>query len=111
MQLLLSITFSATINISIFLYFFPSNYVGKIIINKIVSFRTMYPDRAAQLAKLRQHLLDTTSDLAPLKAWQLQELSLQASERIMSSATEEALKTFTLIAHNFPLQVSKRNCA
>jgi hypothetical protein len=45
--------------------------------------------------------------MAPLKVWQVQELSLQAAERIMSSPKEEALKVLTNIAQNFPLQVSK----
>jgi len=44
--------------------------------------------------------------MAPLKVWQVQELSLQAAERIMSSPKEEALKVLTNIAQNFPLQVS-----
>ncbi|XP_059489463.1 UDP-glucose:glycoprotein glucosyltransferase isoform X2 [Neocloeon triangulifer] len=66
--------------------------------------KTMYPDKVSSLSKLRQHLIDTNSELAPLKAWQLQELSLQAAERVMSSPLDEALKTFTHIAHNFPLQ-------
>jgi UDP-glucose:glycoprotein glucosyltransferase len=45
--------------------------------------------------------------MAPLKVWQVQELSLQAAERIMSSPKEEALKVLTNIAQNFPLQVSR----
>lgn len=43
--------------------------------------------------------------MAPLKVWQFQELSLQAAERIMSAPKDEALKVFTNIAQNFPLQV------
>jgi len=71
----------------------------------VIFVRTLYPDKLTNLSKFRQHLIDTNSDLAPLKAWQLQELSLQAAERVMSSPLDEALKTFTHIAHNFPLQV------
>jgi UDP-glucose:glycoprotein glucosyltransferase len=48
--------------------------------------------------------------MAPLKVWQVQELSLQAAERIMSSPKDEALKVLTNIAQNFPLQVSKFSC-
>ncbi|XP_046391867.1 UDP-glucose:glycoprotein glucosyltransferase 1 isoform X2 [Ischnura elegans] len=66
--------------------------------------KVLYPDKLENLSRLHQHLLDSTSDLAPLKAWQLQELSLQAAERIMSSPHEEALKVLTHIAQNFPLQ-------
>lgn len=56
---------------------------------------------------MRLHLLESTNEMAPLKVWQVQELSLQAAERIMSSPKEEALKVLTNIAQNFPLQVSK----
>lgn len=42
--------------------------------------------------------------MAPLKVWQFQELSLQAAERIMNAPKEEALKVFTHIAQNFPMQ-------
>lgn len=68
-------------------------------------FRKLYPDVKADLDKFRQHLVDTSSEMAPLKVWQFQELSLQAAERIMSSPKEEALKVFTHIAQNFPMQV------
>lgn len=69
--------------------------------------RHLYPDKKENLAKLRQHLLESSNEMAPLKVWQVQELSLQAAERIMSSPKEEALKVLTNIAQNFPLQVSK----
>jgi hypothetical protein len=59
------------------------------------------------LDKLRLLLLESSNEMTPLKVWQVQELSLQAAERIMSSPKEEALKVLTNIAQNFPLQVSK----
>jgi UDP-glucose:glycoprotein glucosyltransferase len=64
----------------------------------------IYPDKKENLDKLRLHLLESTNEMAPLKVWQVQELSLQAAERIMSSPKEEALKVLTNIAQNFPLQ-------
>lgn len=69
--------------------------------------RHLYPDMKEKLDKLRLHLLESSNEMAPLKVWQVQELSLQAAERIMSSPKEEALKVLTNIAQNFPLQVSK----
>ncbi|XP_071443072.1 UDP-glucose:glycoprotein glucosyltransferase 1 [Hetaerina americana] len=66
--------------------------------------KTLYPEKIEDLDRFHQHLLDSTSDLAPLKAWQLQELSLQAAERVINSPREEALKVLTHIAQNFPLQ-------
>lgn len=66
----------------------------------------MFPDKKEDLDKFRSHLLETSNEMAPLKVWQVQELSLQAAERILASSSgEEALRTLTHIAHNFPLQV------
>ena len=70
----------------------------------------MYPDKIEHLDKFRQALLESSNEMAPLKAWQFQELSLQAAERIMSSPKEEALHVLTHIAQNFPLQVRFMNC-
>lgn len=72
---------------------------------KVFVGRTLYPDKVENLDKLRQNLLESSNEMAPLKAWQFQELSLQAAERIMSSPKEEALHVLTHIAQNFPLQV------
>lgn len=64
----------------------------------------LYPDEIPNLVKFRQHLLELSDEMAPLKVWQFQELSLQAAERIMSSPKEEALHVLTYIAQNFPMQ-------
>ena len=61
------------------------------------------PDLAPKLDKMKQSLLDEAQELSPLKVWQLQELSLQAAERILSSAREESLKMMAQLAQNFPL--------
>lgn len=66
--------------------------------------KILYPDKIDNLDKFRQALIESSNEMAPLKAWQFQELSLQAAERIMSSAKEEALHVLTHIAQNFPLQ-------
>lgn len=68
-------------------------------------FRNLYPDHTKDLDKFKQHLEETSNEMAPLKVWQFQELSLQAAERIMNAPKDEALKVFTNIAQNFPLQV------
>lgn len=44
-------------------------------------------------------------ELKPLKVWQFQELSLQATEKIMAEQNENALDMFINIAQNFPKQV------
>ena len=65
--------------------------------------KVLNPDLAPKLDKLKQSLLDESQELAPLKVWQLQELSLQAAERILSAAREESLKVMAQLAQNFPL--------
>lgn len=65
--------------------------------------KTLYPDVRKDLDKFKQHLEESSSEMAPLKVWQFQELSLQAAERIMNAPKDEALKVFTHIAQNFPL--------
>lgn len=69
----------------------------------------MFPEHKKNLDRFRQHLEETSNEMAPLKVWQFQELSLQAAERIMSAPKDEALKVFTNIAQNFPLQVYTPN--
>lgn len=65
--------------------------------------KRLHPDLSPKLDKLKQALLDETRELAPLKVWQLQELSLQAAERILASTREESLKVMAQLAQNFPL--------
>ncbi|VVC24565.1 Nucleotide-diphospho-sugar transferases,Glycosyl transferase, family 8,UDP-glucose:Glycoprotein [Cinara cedri] len=64
----------------------------------------LYPDKKQDLIKFRAHLSEVSGELAPLKAWQFQELSLQAAQRIMSGPPQDAIQTFIHIAQNFPTQ-------
>lgn len=66
--------------------------------------KQLYPESKDDLDKLRQHLIESSSELAPLKVWQFQELSLQAAQRIMSAPKEEVLHVLTYISSNFPTQ-------
>ncbi|KAL1140588.1 hypothetical protein AAG570_000518 [Ranatra chinensis] len=66
--------------------------------------KQLYPDKVTELDKLKHELLESTSELAPLKVWQFQELSLQAAQRIMAAPKEEALHVMINIAQNFPTQ-------
>lgn len=66
----------------------------------------MYPDKKAELESFVQELTESSDQLAPLKVWQFQELSLQAAQRILSAPKDEVLHTFTHIAQNFPMQVT-----
>lgn len=64
--------------------------------------KKLYPDLTGDLDSFRTHLLDARDDSVPLKVWQVQELSLQAAERVLA-AGEDGLKTLIHISHNFPL--------
>lgn len=66
--------------------------------------KQLYPEKIENLEKFRQELLESSSELAPLKVWQFQELSLQAAQRILTSPKEEVLNVMTFIAQNFPTQ-------
>lgn len=71
----------------------------------LFSFSELYPDQKQELLKFRNHLSEASGELAPLKAWQFQELSQQAAQRIMSGPPQDAIQTFIHIAQNFPSQV------
>lgn len=66
--------------------------------------KEIYNDDKDKLEELRFHLIESTKEIATLKVWELQELSLQAAQRILSSSTEESLRIMRDIAQNFPIQ-------
>ncbi|KAM9802668.1 UDP-glucose:glycoprotein glucosyltransferase 2 isoform 1-T1 [Syngnathus typhle] len=61
-----------------------------------------YPELKEQLGELRKHLLDSTNDMAPLKVWELQDLSFQAAARVLSATKFDALKVMRDLSQNFP---------
>uniref|UniRef100_A0A1Y1LFV4 UDP-glucose:glycoprotein glucosyltransferase n=1 Tax=Photinus pyralis TaxID=7054 RepID=A0A1Y1LFV4_PHOPY len=69
-----------------------------------VKLKGLFPNRKKDLDRFKQYLEETSNEMAPLKVWQFQELSLQAAQRIMNAPKDEALKVFTNIAQNFPMQ-------
>lgn len=65
--------------------------------------KQLHPDLKDQLNELKSHLLDS-DELIPLKVWQLQDLSFQAGQRIVSSLSPvEALQSLAEINQNFPI--------
>lgn len=46
--------------------------------------------------------LSEMEELAPLKQWEVADLSYQAAQKIMDSAPEEAIKQLIDISQNFP---------
>ncbi|XP_026784150.3 UDP-glucose:glycoprotein glucosyltransferase 2 isoform X1 [Pangasianodon hypophthalmus] len=64
--------------------------------------RESHPELREQLGELRRHLLESTNDMAPLKVWELQDLSFQAATRIMSVPKFDSLKLMRDLSQNFP---------
>lgn len=68
----------------------------------------MFPGLRSPLEKFRRHLSESSEELAPLKVWQMQALSMQAAVAVVDAndaGGDEALKVLTSIAQNFPMQV------
>ncbi|XP_028993003.1 UDP-glucose:glycoprotein glucosyltransferase 2 isoform X3 [Betta splendens] len=61
-----------------------------------------HPELQEQLSELRKHLLESTNDMAPLKVWEMQDLSFQAAAKIMSVPKFDALKVMRDLSQNFP---------
>ncbi|CAO1435852.1 unnamed protein product [Diamesa tonsa] len=66
--------------------------------------KSRYPHLSHSLDRLRGSLMEKNEEIAPLKAWEFQELGLQAAERIASIQGEEALSILQFTAQNFPTQ-------
>jgi UDP-glucose:glycoprotein glucosyltransferase len=66
--------------------------------------KTRYPHLSHSLDRLRGSLLEKNEEIAPLKAWEFQELGLQAAERVAAIQGEEALSILQFTAQNFPSQ-------
>uniref|UniRef100_A0A8D3E204 UDP-glucose ceramide glucosyltransferase-like 1 n=1 Tax=Scophthalmus maximus TaxID=52904 RepID=A0A8D3E204_SCOMX len=64
--------------------------------------RTLYPDIKEQLKELRKHLVESTNEMAPLKVWQMQDLSFQTAARILAAPAVEALSVMRDLSQNFP---------
>lgn len=79
-----------------------------------------YPEFKAELFNFQRHLLETTTEIRPLKAWQMQDLGLQASQMIVDSVTSntagkggshesaghKGLLALQDISQNFPARAS-----
>ncbi|XP_023293347.2 UDP-glucose:glycoprotein glucosyltransferase [Lucilia cuprina] len=63
-----------------------------------------FPTLSHSLDKLRQSLQQGNEEIAQLKAWEFQDLGLQAAQAIAEIDGEEALKILQFTAHNFPMQ-------
>ena len=70
--------------------------------------RAKYPNLTQELNSFRQHLMETATEIVALKAWQLQDLSFQAAQRVANAAagSRESLVLETLedVSQNYPLR-------
>ncbi|KAK7090839.1 UDP-glucose:glycoprotein glucosyltransferase 1-like isoform X2 [Littorina saxatilis] len=64
--------------------------------------KELHPELENELKDFRGHLMDSANELAPLKVWQLQDLSLQAAQQALNSDPTSALQMLTDISQNFP---------
>lgn len=67
--------------------------------------KEVHPHLSHSLDKMRASLLEKSEEITALKAWEFQELGLQAAERVASIQGEEALSILQFTAQNFPAQV------
>ncbi|KPI93423.1 UDP-glucose:glycoprotein glucosyltransferase [Papilio xuthus] len=69
--------------------------------------KNLFPALRTPLERFRRHLSESSEELAPLKVWQMQALSMQAAAAVVDAndaGGDEALKVLTSIAQNFPMQ-------
>ena len=75
--------------------------VNGFMFNRLKELNPTFVDR---LDELRKHLIESTFELAPLKAWQMQDLSLQAAQRIIDAESDDALSILEDLAQNYPIR-------
>lgn len=64
--------------------------------------RQRHPDLKEQLKQLKARLAESSTELAAFKVWQLQDLGLQAAQRVVSADPSEALQVLRDVSQNFP---------
>jgi hypothetical protein len=69
----------------------------------LIFFKELYPNKQTELNDFRTYLLDGSNPMTPLKAWQMQDLSLQCAYRAtIENTPEEAFNTLVELSQNFP---------
>ncbi|KAL0895610.1 hypothetical protein ABMA27_011701 [Loxostege sticticalis] len=69
--------------------------------------KNLFPALRTPLERFRRHLSESSEELAPLKVWQMQALSMQAAAAVIDAndaGGDESLKVLASIAQNFPMQ-------
>ena len=66
--------------------------------------KNKHPQYKNDLDEYRKYLIESTMELAPLKAWQMQDLSLQAAQLILDAEPTEALNVLEDVSQNYPIR-------
>ncbi|GFR63376.1 UDP-glucose:glycoprotein glucosyltransferase 1 [Elysia marginata] len=72
-----------------------------------INFKTLselHPELKKELREFRNNLTNAATELTPFKVWQLQDLSYQAGQKVMSAPLEDSLQYLRDISQNFPTQ-------
>ena len=65
--------------------------------------KSAHPQLEKELNEFRKYLIESTQELAPLKAWHIQDLSVQSAQMILETESSEQLNTLIDLSQNFPL--------
>jgi UDP-glucose:glycoprotein glucosyltransferase len=66
--------------------------------------KQLNPNLNTHLEDFKVHLQDSQLEMTPLKAWEMQDLSLQAAQQILEAEPSDALHVLEDLAQNFPLR-------
>ena len=65
--------------------------------------KELHPEKQTELNEFRTYLLDGSDPMTPLKAWEMQDLSLQCAYRATTEDTaQESLDMLLELSQNFP---------
>ena len=65
--------------------------------------RQRFPDKVEKLNKMLDGLVEASKEIATLKIWELQELSLQTAKKVLQAPKSEQLRLLRDITQNFPI--------
>lgn len=68
----------------------------------ILCLRKLHPELKDGLNEFKLRLLEA-DELTPLKVWQLQDLSFQAGQRVVSAPKTDVLQVLQDLSQNFPM--------
>jgi UDP-glucose:glycoprotein glucosyltransferase len=62
-----------------------------------------HPEQEEKLNKLLDYWIEASKEIATLKIWELQDLSLQAAKKVLQAPKSEQLRLLQDVAQNFPV--------